>query len=66
MNHYNKFVPKRSLNNLSSPTLIPDSWYNYTKDNVDINTKRNAIKTGFERWIDWEKEVKIFLQEMCI
>lgn len=33
---------------------------------MDINTKRNAIKNGLERWITWEKEIKTFLQEMYI
>lgn len=65
MNHYNKFIPKHSLESLTSPTLIPDNWYDYNKQDMDINTKRNAVKNGLERWIAWEKEVKHFLQEIC-
>lgn len=66
INHYDKFIPKYSLESLNSPKLIPDNWYSYQRKDMDINTKRNAIKNGLERWIDWERQVKNFLQEMCV
>ena len=64
--HYGRLVPKYSLESLTSPTILPQNWYNYKRDDMDINTKRNAIKNGLERWITWEKEIKTFLQEMYI
>lgn len=64
INHYNKLIPKYSFDSLTAPSIIPDNWYNYNREDVDINTKRNAVKNGLQKWISWEKDVKHFLQEM--
>ena len=63
INHYNKLLPKYSFESLTAPVIIPDNWYGYNREDVDISTKRNAVKNGLEKWISWEKEVKHFLQE---
>ncbi len=44
--------------------VIPTNWYNYTRQDVDIETKRKAVKTSFEMWISWEKET-LGLYEKC-
>lgn len=49
---------------MNKPPIIPQNWYNYTKYEVDVGTKRTAVKDGFKRWIDWENETKQFLTEM--
>lgn len=64
INHYGRLIPKHSFESLTSPNLIPDNWYEYRREDMDINTKRNAIKNGFEKWVLWERGVKTFLQEM--
>ena len=63
INYYNKFLPKYSFDSLTAPSIIPQNWYGYKRQDVDTNTKRNAVKNGLQKWISWEKEVKHFLQE---
>ena len=36
--------------------VIPQSWYSHTRYDVDASTKRNAVRDGFKRWIDYEKD----------
>ena len=58
---HNKLVPYSDVDN---PSLIPDSWYNHLRQDVDMATKRNAVKNGLSTWIDWEKETKSMYEEM--
>lgn len=44
--------------------VIPQGWYSYTRYDVDAGTKRNAVKDGFNKWIEYEKETKEFLVNM--
>lgn len=44
--------------------IIPQNWYAHTRYDVDASTKRNAVRDGFKRWIDYEKETKQFLENM--
>lgn len=37
-----------------NPRSIPDSWHRYNREDVDVSTKRSAIKSAFQAWIDWE------------
>ena len=61
INHHNKLVPNIEVNN---PKIIPESWYKYSRHDVDVSTKRNAIKNGIEVWKSWETETKELYQEM--
>lgn len=61
INHHNKMVEQEQV---SDPELIPSSWYKYTRHDVDINTKRNAVKVGLDKWVAWEKETKTLYEEM--
>ena len=45
--------------------VIPQNWYKYTRYDVDANTKRNAVRDGFKKWLDYEKETKQFLTDMA-
>lgn len=45
--------------------IIPSSWYKYTQFEVDVNTRRNAIKEMMQKWIEWETSTKALLQELC-
>lgn len=47
-----------------SADVIPVNWYNHTRYDVDASTKRNAVKEGFKKWIDYEKDTKQFLTQM--
>ena len=44
--------------------IIPKSWYNYTKMDVDNSTRRSALKSAFDLWYEWEKSV-VSLHEKC-
>lgn len=61
-----KLIPKQPIESLNFPSVIPDNWYNFTKQDVDINTKRNAVKSGVEKWLHWEKQTKKFLEDMVV
>ena len=44
--HHSKLLKEVAIEN---PKMVPASWFNYTKEDVDVNTKRNAVKTGLEK-----------------
>lgn len=55
MQHHGKLIKDKAI---SDPKLIPNSWYAYTRKDVDTTSKRNAVKTGLEKWIEWESDTK--------
>lgn len=61
ISQYNKLIPEDKF---ESPNVIPEDWYKHTKKEVDMNTKRNAVKTAFTKWVEWEKETKALYQKM--
>ena len=62
LNHYNGLIGEEQIDN---PDIIPPGWYRYTRFDVEPNTKRNAIKDGFSKWVEWEKETKSKLESAC-
>ena len=64
ISHYNKLMPRYSFDSLTLPSIVPQNWYGYNREDVDINTRRNAVKSGLQKWIAWEADVKHFLQEI--
>ena len=61
INHYNKLVVEQPIEN---PEVIPQNWYQYTRQDVDANTKRNAVKNGLDKWVEWEQETKKLYEQM--
>jgi hypothetical protein len=61
LHHYNKIIPEIPFEN---PSVIPESWYKYNRQDVNASTRKNAIQTGMEKWISWEKETKELYQRM--
>lgn len=59
--NYGNYNP--NYNNYAN--VIPQNWYAHTRYDVDASTKRNAVRDGFKRWIDYEKETKQFLLNMA-
>lgn len=55
VNHFGKLLPEETAKN---PEVIPTSWYGYMRHDVDANTKKRAIRDGFNRWYEWEVETK--------
>lgn len=60
INHHNKLIQEE---NIDYKSIIPPNWYNYYKQDVDDNTKRNAVKTYMQKWVDWEKYTKQFYEK---
>lgn len=60
-NHHNKMI---EIEQIPNPGLIPSGWYKYTRHDVDPNTKRNAVKVGLEKWVEWESSTKKLYEKM--
>ena len=63
LNHYNKLIEEERVDD---PNIIPESWYKYSRTDVDMQTKKNAIKSGIQKWVSWERETKEKLQDAYI
>lgn len=61
IDHYNRLVPEVPIEN---PNVIPNTWYQYKRQDVDVNTKKNGVKDGLNKWIAWEKETKTLYETM--
>lgn len=59
--HYHQLL---NIENVPNPKIIPDGWYKHNTMEVDANTKRQAVKTMMEKWIEWERDTKKLYQEM--
>ena len=63
MKHYfrllNPIMENKTNNFLSS-------WYKYSMQSIDINTKRSSIKDLVGKWIEWEKDTKKLYEEMYL
>lgn len=55
LEHHNMLIPTLPVEN---PSVIPASWYKYNRNEVDLNTKRSAVKSGLQMWLDWEIATK--------
>lgn len=66
MSHYNRFIPKFSIQTLSSSTfsIVPDNWYGYSREDADMSTRRNAVKSGLEKYVRWQQDTKKFFEDM--
>lgn len=53
-----------NIKNIPEPDIIPETWYKYTTMAVDAGTKRSAVKTMMEKWVEWERDTKKLYQEM--
>ena len=62
---YDKLVSMMNNNQNYAQNVIPQTWYKYTRYAVDAGTKRQGVKDGFTKWLNYEKETKEFLTEMA-
>lgn len=60
MEHHHKFIPVLPMNR---PDVIPQGWYEATRSQVDHGTRQSGIKTGMEKWVQWEKDTKAIYQD---
>jgi hypothetical protein len=61
INHNNKLIID---SNQDKVEIIPSSWYNHVRQDVDASTKRSAVKNAFEIWHKWETETKELYEQM--
>lgn len=61
INHFNMMIP---IVNIENPEIIPTSWFMYSRKDVDSSTRKKAIATAFEKWVDWENESKELYEKM--
>lgn len=55
LHHFDKLIIDKPFKN---PSIIPTSWYQYTRHDVNVPTRKSAIQVGFEKWVKWEKDTK--------
>ena len=53
LNHLNKLVPDDRIESVS---VIPSNWYNFKRSDVDVSTRKNAVKEALQKYYDWEQE----------
>ena len=58
---FNKLLPEARA---EDPEAIPAGWRKYSRTDVDMNTKRNAVKSGIEKWVAWESKVLKIYEQM--
>lgn len=52
------------IRNAQNPMSMMQSWYNYTRLDVDAGTLQNSVKLGLKMWLDWESETKVYYEKM--
>ena len=58
--HYCKLIPNKRV---ADPKKIPEGWLPHSRRDVDLSTKKKAIQTGAEGWVEWEVETRsIFMK----
>ena len=60
ISHYNKLIPEKSRD---FPNLIPATWYEISRGDVDAATRSAAVKSAMEMWVGWEKQTKKFYEQ---
>lgn len=65
MNNNNTMTSMANSGKNYANNIIPTNWYNYTRYDVDAGTKRSAVKDGFKKWLEYEKETRQYLSQMA-
>lgn len=55
ISRYGKLIQDENVGN---PEVIPESWYRHERADVDAATVSTAVKSGIEKWVEWESETK--------
>lgn len=61
LHHYNKIITETPFKN---PSVVPESWYQYTRHDVNSTTRKNAIQVGITKWVEWEQETKKLYEQL--
>lgn len=60
LNQCDRLIPEQRVDN---PNVIPETWYRYAREDVDVQTKKDAVKSGVAKWVDWEEDTLDKLQK---
>lgn len=55
LNHFNMLIADEAP---TDPAIIPDTWKNYTRQQVTAEVKKQAVRNGMLKWTEWERETK--------
>ena len=61
INHHNMLIPEAQFSN---ENVIPASWYSHKREDVDVTTKKNGVKAGLTKWVEWERDTKHLYEQM--
>lgn len=60
MDRYQKLLPESEE---PARTVIPQDWYRYKRSEVSTADIKKGVKSGFEKWAEWERGVCAVLNE---
>ena len=63
MEHHGMLIPTEPM---GRPDVIPNNWYGVKRSDVDRGTKQSAVKAGFKKWVEWERETKKLYESMTV
>lgn len=58
---YGKLIPELPVEN---PNIVPSSWFKYNAQEIDNATRKSAVRTGLDSWLEWEESTKSLLEDM--
>ena len=58
--HYNKIPNEKKFDNKN---IIPSDWHMFTRFDVDPGIRKSSVKTGIEKWVQWEEETKAVFEQ---
>ena len=61
INHHNMLIPEAKFDN---DNIIPASWYEHKREDVDSSTKKNGVRSGLTKWVEWERDTKKLYEQM--
>ena len=61
LSRYGKLVAEDGFTN---PKVIPEAWHRYTREDVNMSTRKTSLASGFEKWIKWERDTKDLYKNM--
>lgn len=59
-NRYQKLLPESGE---YARSVIPQDWYSHKRGEVTSADLKNGVKSGFEKWVEWERSVCAVLNE---
>ncbi len=59
--HYSKLISNTAFN---IPEVIPNTWYNSLREEVNHDTRIKAISAAYDEWINWEESAKSLYEKI--